>query len=117
MNENAIYWTFQFFGMALCSLGSEIGSTTASIYIANNVNPSEVAVVGSSLSFMVMLGNIIAPAFSTLIYTRLVVVKHGSPLSEAESKMSVDLLDSLRASFWFWAALCFLGQSSSRFQP
>ncbi|KAJ9116120.1 hypothetical protein QFC20_000797 [Naganishia adeliensis] len=108
MDENSTYWTYQFFGQALCAMGSEAGNIIASIYIANVVDVVEVAVAGSTLQFAVMLANVCAPSLSTLVYTRLVIAKNGSLLSQEESKKNGRLLTSLRASFWFWAALGFL---------
>lgn len=110
MDEKATYWTFQFFGQALSSVGSEAGSIIASIYIANVVDITEVAVAGSVLQFAVMLANVCAPSLSTLVYTRLVIAKNGSLLAQEESKKSGQLLTSLRASFWLWASLSFLGE-------
>jgi MFS family permease len=111
MDENATYWTYQFFGQALCAIGSEAGNIIASIYIANVVDIAEVAVAGSTLQFAVMLANVCAPSLSTLVYTRLVIAKNGSLLSQVESKKNERLLKSLRGSFWFWAALSFFGTS------
>lgn len=112
MDENSTCWTYQFFGQALCAIGSEAGNIIASIYIANVVDVVEVAVAGSTLQFAVMLANVCAPSLSTLVYTRLVIAKNGSLLSQEESKKNGRLLTSLRASFWFWAALGFLGTYS-----
>lgn len=112
-DENATYWTYQFFGQALCAIGSEAGNIIASIYIANVVDIAEVAVAGSTLQFAVMLANVCAPSLSTLVYTRLVIAKHGSLLSQEESKQNAILLRSLRGSWWFWAALGFFGEAVS----
>lgn len=112
LDENATYWTYQFFGQALSAVGSEAGNIIASIYIANVVDVTEVAVAGSTLQFAVMFANVCAPSLSTLLYTRLVIAKNGWLLSQEESKENEQLLTSLKASFWFWAAMGFLGKQS-----
>jgi hypothetical protein len=112
LDENATYWTYQFFGQALSAVGSEAGNIIASIYIANVVDVTEVAAAGSTLQFAVMLANVCAPSLSTLVYTRRVVAKNGSLLSQEESKENEQLLTSLKASFWFWAAMGLLGKQS-----
>jgi MFS family permease len=114
MNEKTTYWAYQFVGMALCGVGSEISATVASIYIANVVNIEEVAVAGATLQFGIMLANVCAPSFSTLIYSQLVIAKNGALLTQQESKKNQTLLKSLRATFWFWAAMSFTGKYLAR---
>lgn len=110
MDEKAIYWAYQSAGQALCSVGSEISGIVESIYIANVVNIEEVAVVAATLQFGIMLANVCAPSFSTLIYSRLVIEKNGALLTPQESEKNQRLLQSLRATFWFWEAMSFTGK-------
>jgi hypothetical protein len=106
MDETASYWRFQFAAQALCVIGPDLVVSIGYIYITGLVESWEVAIAGASLQFFISLGFVVGPSFSTLIYKSLVVVKHGNALTQEESRKSVDLLESLRASFWFWAALC-----------
>lgn len=109
MDEEATYWTWQFFAQVLCVVGPDLTVAMGYIYITSVVDLSEVAVAGASLQFFVALGFVCGPSLSTLIYTSLVDTRHGGPLTQQASKENQDLLFALRASWWFWAALCFVG--------
>lgn len=109
MDEQASYWTFQFFAQALCVVGPDLTVAMGYIYITSVVDLSEVAVAGASLQFFVALGFVCGPSLSTLVYTNLVDERHGGALMQDESRKNSDLLFALRASWWFWAALCFAG--------
>jgi hypothetical protein len=113
MDEKATYWTFQFFAQALCVIGPDLTVAMGYIYITSVVNLSEVAVAGASLQFFVALGFVCGPSLSTLVYTSLINQRHGGALTQDESIKNPDLLSALRASWWFWAALCFAGGSAS----
>ncbi|KAJ9118271.1 hypothetical protein QFC22_004182 [Naganishia vaughanmartiniae] len=108
MDETASYWTGgSFFAMALCVVGPDFVTAIGYIYISTVVESWEVAVAGASLQYFLSLAFVAGPSLSTLIYKSLVFKKHGSALTQEESRKNADLLESLRASFWFWAALCF----------
>lgn len=109
MDEEATYWTWQFFAQVLCVVGPDLTVAMGYIYITSVVDLSEVAVAGASLQFFIALGFACGPSLSTLIYTSLVDTRHGGPLTQEASKENQYLLFALRASWWFWAALCFVG--------
>jgi hypothetical protein len=111
MDEKASYWQFQFPAMALSVIGPDLVIAVGYIYINSLVESWEVAAAGASLQFWVALAFTSGPSLSTLIYQSLVVTKHGTVLTGEESRKNADLLESLRASFWFWAALCFTCKS------
>jgi MFS family permease len=113
MDVHATYWTYQFFAQMLCVIGPDVSVVMGYIYLTHVVDLAEVAVAGASLQFFVALGFVCGPSLSTIIYTDLVKHKHGGPLTQAESKNDSDLLSSLRASFWFWGALGYTGESLS----
>jgi MFS family permease len=113
MDEHAPYWTYQFFAQMLCVIEPDVTVVMGYIYITHVADSAEVAVAGASLQFFIALGFVCGPSLSTIIYTDLVKHKHGSALTEVQSKENPDLLSSLRASFWFWAALGFSGKLMS----
>jgi hypothetical protein len=113
MNEHATYFTYQLFGQMLCVIGPDVTVVMGFIYLASVVDSAEVAVAVSSLQFFIALGYVCGPSFSTIIYFNLFETKTGTLLTQAESKQNPDLLSSLRASFWFWAALGYTGEPMS----
>jgi hypothetical protein len=114
MDESSSYWRFQFPAQALCVIGPDLVVAIGYIYINTLVESWEIAIAGASLQYWVALAFVAGPSFSTLVYKSLVVTKHGSELTQEESRKNADLLESLRASFWLWAALCFSCESRMR---
>jgi hypothetical protein len=82
------------------------------IYITRMVSETEVAATASTLQFFKVLGISCGASFSTLVYTG-VARNHGTQKDELFSEgRGEELLLGLRATFWFWSALSFLGKIS-----
>jgi hypothetical protein len=74
------------------------------------VPETEVAATASTLQFFKVLGITCGASFSTLVYTG-VARKHGARKDELfREEEREELLLGLRATFWFWSALSFLGK-------
>lgn len=86
------------------------GAVIGYIYITRMVSSTEVAAASASLQFFKIFGIVIGSSFSTLVYTG-VARSHGAPKEQLFADSSeAELLLGLRAAFWYWAALSFLGE-------
>lgn len=110
MDETASYWMFECWAQALCVVGPDLVASMGYIYITSVVDLAEVAVAGASLQFIVAFAYTCGPALSTVTYTSLMKPSHGGSLPQNQTKYNNHFLDSLRAAFWLWAALCFAGE-------
>lgn len=110
MDETATYFSFQMLGQCLCVVGPDLVSSTAFIYITSVIDFAEVATAGASFQFIVAFANVAGPALSTVTYASLMKPNREGSLFQEETKNNDHFLDSLRAAFWLWAALCFAGE-------
>jgi hypothetical protein len=75
------------------------------------VSETEVAATASTLQFFKILGVICGASFSTLVYTG-VARKQGAGKDQLfREEQREELLLGLRATFWFWSGLSFLGNT------
>ena len=66
IDPNATYWTYSFFGMIMCVLGTDITFGTATVYIASVARPGEQALAGGVFSTVREIGSIFAITISSL---------------------------------------------------
>jgi hypothetical protein len=85
--------------------------------VAQAVPASEVAVGTSCLQIFTLLGGVCGAALSTLIYSNVGKLDVNSQAGELDENSRKGLLRGLRASFWFWAGMCFFGKWSVRYRP
>jgi hypothetical protein len=84
-------------------------NSTGIIYITKVVKPCEVAVASACLQFCTMFGAACGAAFSTLIYASVGNLDGSEKGDITDEATKNSLLHGLRASYWFWAGLCFFG--------
>lgn len=88
-------------------------ASTGIIYVTKVVNPAEVAVGGACLQFWAIFGGACGSAFSTLVYTNVGNLDISLLGDTEDPQIKEDLLRGLQASYYFWAGLCFFGESLS----
>lgn len=84
--------------------------TTSSLYVARVVPAAEVSVGVAWLQIFSLLGQVCGGAISTLIYSNVGRLKVQSQAGLLDDDSREGLLRGLKASFLFWASMCFFGK-------